>query len=401
MAVLSGRRRMVVLLGSLMSITLVVNYFIVFRGCKGFEGSSARGRLPSQGPRQGPRLLVYLMTTWRSGSSFIGELFNQHPDVFYHFEPMWHIWQALYPGDGESLQGAARDMLLGLYRCDLSVLQLYHAQGALTTRDLFYASRNKVVCSQPLCQAYRKDQVEMVKESVCKAACAPQSLEQLQNECRKYTAIVIKGVRIFDLEVLRPLIEELDLKVIHLVRDPRAVANSRFHSRHGLIKENLQVLRRLHDRRKLPAHSRMPRDFNFANGMEVICQGLHRSLSLSREAPYRANYLLLRFEDVLSRPLRTLRLLYQFVGLRASSELEGFLLGLSEHDSKNESNPFMVSARDSALVNVAWRRLLGMETVAKVQRLCADAMGRLGYEMVRNQSQLQDMNDSLLSKPLL
>lgn len=34
--------------------------------------------------------------TWRTGSSFLGELFNQHPDVFYLYEPMWHLWQALY-----------------------------------------------------------------------------------------------------------------------------------------------------------------------------------------------------------------------------------------------------------------------------------------------------------------
>ena len=30
-----------------------------------------------------------LLTYYRSGSSFLGQLFNQHPDVFYHFEPLF------------------------------------------------------------------------------------------------------------------------------------------------------------------------------------------------------------------------------------------------------------------------------------------------------------------------
>ncbi|XP_048652427.1 carbohydrate sulfotransferase 7 isoform X1 [Marmota marmota marmota] len=59
---------------------------------------------------------IYVHATWRTGSSFLGELFNQHPDVFYLYEPMWHLWQALYPGDAESLQGALRDMLRSLFR---------------------------------------------------------------------------------------------------------------------------------------------------------------------------------------------------------------------------------------------------------------------------------------------
>ena len=32
---------------------------------------------------------VVLLTYYRSGSSFLGQLFNQHPDVFYHFEPLF------------------------------------------------------------------------------------------------------------------------------------------------------------------------------------------------------------------------------------------------------------------------------------------------------------------------
>ena len=65
--------------------------------------------------RSQTRIHIYLHATWRTGSSFLGELFNQHPDVFYLYEPMWHIWQALYPGDAGSLQVCLLFLLLVLF----------------------------------------------------------------------------------------------------------------------------------------------------------------------------------------------------------------------------------------------------------------------------------------------
>ncbi|NWX31842.1 CHST7 sulfotransferase, partial [Notiomystis cincta] len=88
----------------------------------GTAGAAGNGSAGTAGKRH-----IYLHATWRTGSSFLGELFNQHPDVFYLYEPMWHLWQALYPGDALSLQGALRDMLRALFRCDFSVLRLYTA----------------------------------------------------------------------------------------------------------------------------------------------------------------------------------------------------------------------------------------------------------------------------------
>lgn len=34
---------------------------------------------------------VLIMSSLRSGSSFTGELFNQHPDIFYFFEPLFPL----------------------------------------------------------------------------------------------------------------------------------------------------------------------------------------------------------------------------------------------------------------------------------------------------------------------
>ena len=36
---------------------------------------------------------VVILTYYRSGSSFLGQIFNQHPEVFYHFEPLFPYTQ--------------------------------------------------------------------------------------------------------------------------------------------------------------------------------------------------------------------------------------------------------------------------------------------------------------------
>ncbi|OXB65016.1 UNVERIFIED_CONTAM: hypothetical protein H355_016677 [Colinus virginianus] len=79
-------------------------------------------------------------------------------------------------------------MLSSLYRCDLSVFQLYSTAGAgknLTTLGIFGAATNKVICSSPLCPAYRKEVVGMVDDRVCKK-CPPQRLSRFQEECHKW-----------------------------------------------------------------------------------------------------------------------------------------------------------------------------------------------------------------------
>ena len=38
-----------------------------------------------------PKVKLIILTYLRSGSSFTGGLFDQHPDVFYVFEPLYAV----------------------------------------------------------------------------------------------------------------------------------------------------------------------------------------------------------------------------------------------------------------------------------------------------------------------
>ncbi|KAK2901282.1 hypothetical protein Q8A67_009397 [Cirrhinus molitorella] len=321
-------------------------------------------------PQVKKRQLVYVLTTWRSGSSFFGELFNQNPDVFFLYEPMWHIWQKLYPGDAVSLQGAARDMLSSLYR---------------------------------------KDVVGMVDEKVCRK-CPPQSLQMLEEECLKYNTIVIKGVRILDVNVLAPLMEDpsLNLKVIHLVRDPRAVANSRIKSRHGLIRENLQVVRSRDPKlRRVPfvdpnhkMNKKDGSDYHSIGAMEVICEQMSRTLKTALHPPswFKGKYMTVRYEDLVENPIKTVRNVYRFVNLSANHDIEIFAMNMTTGPNAS-TKPFIVSSRNATQAASAWRTVLNYQQIRQVEEYCQHAMSLLGYLRVRTAGEAKDLSRPLLTVP--
>ncbi|OCT95340.1 hypothetical protein XELAEV_18013028mg [Xenopus laevis] len=345
-----------------------------------------------------PRTHVYIHATWRSGSSFLGEIFNQHPHVFYLYEPAWHMWQSLYPGDAESLQGALRDLLGSLFRCDFSALSLY-AGGNISTAGLFGWKSNKVICSAPLCRSTggassagaAREKVGLVEPSECEKRCPGRPLRELERECRRYPVVVIKDVRLMELSALLPLLRDpgLNVRVVQLFRDPRAIHNSRLRSKRSLLRESLQVLRSQlrgadpasRARQQQQLH-RGGTDYLLNGALEVICQAWLRDLLLIREpgpAWLRPRYMRLRYEDLIQEPQEQLSRLLRFAGLSAIPELHDFVLNMTRGPSYSSDQPFVVSARDARELVAAWRERLSTEQIRRVQEACGEAMTVLSY----------------------
>ena len=59
-----------------------------------------------------------ILTSWRSGSTFLGDVVNAHPANFYHYEPLldFGIIQVRSP----PLSNEAVKNLLNLFNCDYS-----------------------------------------------------------------------------------------------------------------------------------------------------------------------------------------------------------------------------------------------------------------------------------------
>ncbi|XP_028650518.1 carbohydrate sulfotransferase 2-like [Erpetoichthys calabaricus] len=386
--------------------------------CNEITPTSAHHSMPSIRPLKEPlvakkRQLVYIFSTWRSGSSFFGEIFNQDPAVFFLYEPLWHIWKRLYPGDALSLQGASRDMLRSLYHCDFSIFQLYHVPvgNNFTTNDIFAAFFNKVICSYPICSAYRKDVVKQVDAKVC-SKCPPRNLRLLEKECLKYNTIVVKGVRIFDLNVLAPLLEDpsMEIKIIHLVRDPRAVTNSRIRSVRILEGENVHVAKSRNPKSKrisffnnsLRRSKFFSHDYHSAETMDVICQQTGNTLLTVQKSPAWLNgkYMLVRYEDFIEDPVNRLKEIYSFINIPLVHSIKLFAFQMTRGPSGSFS-PFVVSSRNSTITASAWRKGLTFPQISQVQELCSFSMNILGYKLAGSEEEVSKINNSLLLPPKL
>ncbi|XP_048855256.1 carbohydrate sulfotransferase 7 isoform X2 [Brienomyrus brachyistius] len=354
----------------------------------GYKTGNSSATVEDDVIRNHSKIHIYLHATWRTGSSFLGELFNQHPEVFYLYEPMWSMWQALYPGDAASLQGAVRDMMNSLFRCDFSVLKLYAGTKNISTSTIFGWKTNKVICSEPLCSAYKKHEVGLVRGDVCEK-CKAKDITYLEKECKKYPVVVIKDVRVLDLGVLIPLMRDpsLNLQIIQLFRDPRAVHNSRLKSKLALVKESIQVLRSKKQsdkyKRLLMPSSRANRAENYvANAMELICDNWLNDMLLLLSAPQwvQKNYMQIRYEDLVLRPVQELEKLYRFSNLTSSPAIDKFVLNMTHGEGYSSDKPFLISSRDAKEAIFAWRERLNVQQVNQVEAYCSEVMRRLGYQ---------------------
>ncbi|NXF17029.1 CHST7 sulfotransferase, partial [Rhodinocichla rosea] len=195
----------------------------------------------------------------------------------------------------------------------------------------------------------------------------------------------------------------LNLRVVQLFRDPRAVHNSRLKARQALLRESVQVLRSRHRaeprgpaRHQQQQHLLLPpgllgggrppqpqhrAEFFLGGALEVICQSWLRDLLLARRAPdwLRRRYTQLRYEDLVREPRAELRRLLRFAGLTVPPALEDFVVNMTRGAAYSSDRPFLISARDAREAVHAWRERLSRQQVRQVEAACGEAMSILAY----------------------
>ena len=155
---------------------------------------------------------ILVVTTWRSGSTFFGELLSSLPASFYYFEPLMMYGQTdLTRPD---LQARTVHIAHDLLKCHIS-----------RWADYIELTRNKSYV------------LEMMNGGVRRACQADSDRNGslchdgrfLDEACRMHPIHVMKTVRLTMRSAQELLASEdlADLQVIFLVRDPRATVTSR------------------------------------------------------------------------------------------------------------------------------------------------------------------------------
>ncbi|XP_048210693.1 carbohydrate sulfotransferase 4 [Perognathus longimembris pacificus] len=355
---------------------------LLFLVLRTFEGEELPGRAQ--------RVHVLVLSSWRSGSSFVGQLFSQHPDVFYLMEPAWHVWMTFTHSTAGRLHMAVRDLLRSVFLCDMDVFEAYLAPGPRRQSSLFQWEHSRALCSPPACGAFPRGAIS--SGTVCKPLCARRPFAAVRDACRTYSHVVLKEVRFFDLRALRPLLTDpaLDLRLVHLVRDPRAVFRSRERTAYELSIDSRIVLG--------PPGQQLREEEQPFRAMEIICRGQLDILRAAQALPeaLRRRYLLVRYEDVARAPLAQAARMYEFAGLEFPPHLRTWVHNTTRGRGTGQ-HAFHTNARDAVNVSQAWRWSLPYDKVSRLQHICGDIMDLLGYLQVGSKQEQANLSLDVLS----
>jgi len=184
----------------------------------------------------------------------------------------------------------------------------------------------------------------------------------IEEQCKNSQHILVKTIRM-SLELADlALLYFPELKIIHLIRDPRGITNSRLHGGFSLT-------------RKVESHSenvcsRFEEDLNFVQEI--------RSKSLS-------SITIVLYEALAEKPLSGAKFLYNFVGLPISNST---LVWVYNSTHAEDNGGFFGTARkDSAANAYKWRNELAFTTIQTIDKYCTTVYTMVGYlPMINNNS---------------
>lgn len=199
--------------------------------------------------------------------------------------------------------------------------------------------------------------------------CLPFSDSLLRKACNSYKHTVIKilTARVPDktIQSFRELFQqqnEYDVKVIHLVRDPRAVIYSRMKSV-SWIKSSY-------------------RDSNFSSHVHELCDPIEQNIRLGLLYPppwLRNRFKVVRFEDLAVNTVNIAQELYRFTGFDWSESVGKWISAHNRPPSNfNERAPYSLYRNPSDVID-NWKSA-PEDLIRIVEDVCSDLMKMLGYD---------------------
>lgn len=220
--------------------------------------------------------------------------------------------------------------------------------------------------------------------------CGPLNLTLAAESCLSKQHHAIKTVRVRQLETLQPLVEDprLDVRVIQLVRDPRAVLASRmvaFSSKYQTWKAWAQ-------------DGQVPEDDEEVKRLKGNCDNIRMSaeMGLSRPRWLRNRYMLVRYEDIARYPMQKAEEMYRFTGIPFSPQAREWILKNTQ--TTQGASGIYSTQKNSSEQAEKWRFSIPFTLAQVVQRVCGSTMKLFGYRLVSDEKTLTNKSFSLLEE---
>ncbi|XP_068682983.1 carbohydrate sulfotransferase 6-like [Montipora capricornis] len=320
---------------------------------------------------------ILIISDYASGSSFLGEILNQHPQIFYLYEPLKSL-QYYRENRPESVYDTMVTHLLnGIFHCNFMDLVYYTEFLSYQYSSLRHRLGSRALSSPPLCPENHNNPHYSIR------MCAPLRPQGISAICRLHKHTVVKTIRINSIHKLSYLMDteapmDYSLKVVHLVRDPRAVLNSLVMDNSG---QNWTI-------KSVREHA------------QTMCRDMLRNVKYAVSAPswLHGRYTLLRYEDLAMNPHQIAEQLYRFVGVGLAPQVRSWIdRTLREGFSANSLldsvyRQFSYSAQNLTESVQKWRSQIPYSVARLIEMECYEVMNLLGYKFVEDEDELRTVS---------
>ena len=315
-----------------------------------------------------PRTNLIILSPGRGGSSFLGGIFDSNPQVIYWFEPLHTISREVFKmhflkekHEPLNYKETCNNVIDSFFKCDFS--NIAKATLSKFSKSIF-RYRSKSLTSGYLCRP---------GESTSRR-CRPFSSTLLTKACNSYKHTVIKiltsRVPNKTLQSFQELFQRdrYDVKLVHLVRDPRAVVYSMVNSVKWIKKGNYS-------------------NQDFRSHINGTCDQIRQNIRMGLLNPpfwLRNRFKVIRFEDLAVNTTKYALELYRFAGFDWSISVDKWI---SAHDrppsNAKEGNAYSLYRNASDVIN-KWKNA-PKDLIRAVEEICGDLMDMLGYDRLVEQ----------------
>ena len=196
---------------------------------------------------------------------------------------------------------------------------------------------------------------------------------------RENTTVVPKTIRLYNIRELYrlPQFGCDNFKVIHLVRDPRAVMLSRMRVFHELYDGNKLLGKRVNGDQKV-----FSRDYMFRAASDMCANHLHNyNVAMSAPRWLAGKYRFVRYEDLAAQPHYQAESLVNFIGLEYDSIFREYVYNTTHVKARGveDKGNYAVEKETKELIN-SWRSLLLKEHWLTIEQACSEMMATMGYK---------------------
>jgi len=353
---------------------------------------------------------VLFVTEYRSGSTFISTLLNKHPEIHYLFEPLFlsddmrNIEANLTVGDPVQLK------ILNDYfeRCQFPKTMNYLTSAMIKHAHLFAPERHYLYyfCRiEGFCFRHKSDIFK--QPPFCPAAYLADGMRAptLTRKCPHMSGHItlaeelcrrkfqVRSAKVIRLKTMRSIPAALrfdpDFKIVYLVRDPRAIANSRF---------------------KISSNNWSGNNIKRLTG---ICRMFHNFLherrlnSATGNSLWNAAIEVVRFEDFALNPIAMAQRVYDFIGVDFPESVKNHLFKISHghtellEKSYEEKTCQYCTIRNSEKVIFRWRENLSYNITKHIQDNCVEMFDAFGYKRFDSEHDYESQRQSPSFSPLI